>query len=258
VLKLRSRTTAEGATVAPQRRPPKDTRRRFVDRRRARRRRILRWTLAGLLLVALVGTGVWLVFASSVLAVTGTEVRGTDVLSTGEVESVAQVPEDVPLATVDLDAIRARVEDLAAVKSADVSRSWPHTVRIDVTERRALAFVAWNGGWRGVDEAGVLFRDYDTRPTGMPEVKTMSTTPVEALAESAKIVAALPPAILDRVAFVQVGSIDDISLTLKNQSVVQWGSSDESADKAAVLRVLLDQPARSYDVTAPGRPTIPR
>jgi len=211
-----------------------------------------------LLLVGLVATAVWLVFGSSVLAVTRTEVRGTAVLTSAEVQEVAEVPRDVPLATVDLDAIQARVEDLAAVESADVSRSWPHTVRIRVTERQALAYVSWNGGWRGLDDAGVLFRDYQDRPEGLPEVRTMSTTPVEALAEAAAVIDALPAPILARVAYLEVRSIDDIALRLRNDAVVEWGSSDDSPDKAAVLEVLLRQPARSYDVTAPSRPTVRR
>ncbi len=230
----------------------------FARHRRERRRTLLRRLLIALAALAVVLGGIWLVFFSSVLAVTGADVRGADVVDEDEVTTAARVPVGVPLATVDLEAIRARVEDLAPVRSADVSRSWPDKVRIDVTEREALAFVAWNGGWRGFDEAGVLFRDYDTMPKGMPQVRVTSTTPVEALAESAAIVRSLPRGLLRQVEYVEVGSIDDITLRLRDAAVVRWGSADQSNDKAAVLEVLLRQPARVYDVTAPGRPTISR
>jgi cell division protein FtsQ len=34
-----------------------------------------------------------------------------------------------------------------------------------------------------------------------------------------------------------------------------WGSAEDSADKAAVLAVLLEQRADEIDVSVPGRPT---
>ena len=94
----------------------------------------------------LVAGGVWLVLFSSVLAVQDTEVRGTEVLSAAEVADVAAAPHGVPLATADLAAVQARVEDLAPVESAEVSRAWPHTVRVDVTERTAVAVVRAGAG----------------------------------------------------------------------------------------------------------------
>ena len=257
MLKVRSRPSAapdepEGAVAARQR---------FQRRQRARRWRAVRRLLVGLAAVALVAGLVWLVFFSDVLAVEGAEVRGADVLEAAEVEAAAQVPVGEPLATVDLDAIEARVEDLAAVRSAAASRSWPDQVRIEVTERVAVAVVSWEGQWRGLDEQGVLFRTFPARPEDLLEVQMSASTPAEALAESAAVISALPAELLGRVRFVEVGSVDGIALHLKGGALVNWGSADESEDKVAVLTVLLDRrgpAAREYDVTAPGRPTIRR
>lgn len=239
--------------------PPRNNERdRFRRRSRARRRRAVRRMILAAAVVAVVAVGVWLVFFSTVLAVSGVQVRGTQVLSASQVEAAAKVPHDVPLATVDLAAIEARVEDLAPVQSADVSRSWPHAVLITVHERKAVAFVARDGGYRGVDRAGVLFRDYPQRPSGLPEIQMQPTTPVDALTEGAAAVAAMPPGLVSRVARVDVRTIDNITLHLKSGAAVTWGSADESADKARVLAVLLAQKAKAYDVTAPGHPTIRR
>ena len=242
-----------GAASSPQREQD-----RFRRRSRARRWRTVRRVLLAVAAVALVAAGVWLVFFSSVLAVTGVQVRGTDVLSDARVKAVAKVPHDVPLATVDLSAIQARVEDLAPVRSAEVSRSWPHSVVITVHEREAVAFVARDGSYRGVDDSGVLFRDYPARPTDLPEIQMQPTTPVDALTEGAAVVAAMPPQLVAKVAYVDVRSIDNITLHLKNGATVTWGSADQSTDKAQVLAVLLAQKAKEYDVTAPGHPTIRR
>jgi cell division protein FtsQ len=233
------------------------TRQRVLRRQRARRWVVVRRVLALLALVGLVVGGVWLVFFSSVLAVHQVQVRGTDVLSAAAVETAAAVPQDVPLATSDLGAIQGRVEDLAPVASAEVSRVWPDTIRIDVTERQAAAVVDWEGSWRGLDEEGVLFRTYPKRPMGLPVLSIRSSTTSEALAEAAKVVGAVPDPVVKRLDHVQVGSIDDIDLVLGDGTTIRWGSADQSADKAEVLSLLMaKQKAGIYDVTAPGRPTI--
>lgn len=265
MLKLRSRPGSGSTAVRAPREPGvpdgvkvASARKKFLRRQRARRWLVWRRILAALAVVALVGGLVWLFLFSSVLAVKGAEVRGVEVLTTAEVEEAAAVPLAVPLATVDLGAIEARVEALPAVESAEASRGWPDQVSIEVTEREAVAVVAWEGQWRGLDETGVLFRTYPEEPAGLPHVIMSAATPAEALAEAAAVVQALPSEILDRVDHLEVTSIDGISLRLTGGATVMWGSADESGNKAAVLEILLQDQARVYDVTAPGRPTIRR
>lgn len=232
------------------------TRRRFLRRQRARRWLVWRRILLAVAVVGAVTALVWVVFFSSVLAVKGAVVEGVEVLSAEQVRAVAAVPEGVPLATADLDAVGARVETLAPVRSVEVSRSWPDQVRIVVEERTAVAVVLDDGLWRGLDEEGVLFRDFAERPADLPEVRMRASTPVEALAEAAAVLDALPSDLLQRVSFLDVRTIDAITMTLQGGAVVNWGSAEQSARKVQVLRVLLEQEARTYDVTAPGRPTI--
>ena len=252
MLKLRPRPSA----TTPEDQQGLVTRRKFLRRQRARRWLVWRRILMVLGVIGLVAGGFWLVFFSPVLAVEGDEVTGVSVLTDAEVSKVAEVPDQVPLATVDLAAIEARVEGLAAVESAEVSRAWPDTVHIAVREREAVAVVSWLGRWRGLDETGVLFRGYRGKPAGLPEVNMRAATPIDVLAEAAAVVTSLPEEILAKVEYLDVRSIDAISLRLRTGQTVNWGSADQSEDKAAVLAVLMERKARVYDVTAPGRPTI--
>lgn len=259
MLKLRPRpatSSAAGPATLPDGVKVASARKKFLRRQRARRWLVWRRILLALAVIGLVGGLVWLVLFSSVLAVKGAEVRGVELLTAAEVEQAAAVPLGVPLATADLAAIEARVEALPAVESADASRSWPDRVTVEVTERQAVAVVDWEGQWRGLDSSGVLFRSYPDRPEGLPRVLMQAATPAEALAEAAAVVEALPADVLDRVDHLEVRSIDGISLELTGGATVMWGSADESGNKAAVLQVLLQDKARVYDVTAPGRPTI--
>ncbi len=248
--------TRTAGEASPDARVVEQTRRRFLRRRRARR--LLMWRRIALVVAATAAIGGlgWLIFFSPVLAVKGAVVEGLDVLSVAEVETAADVPVGTPLARADLSAVAARVEALAAVDSVAVSRSWPDTIAVVVTERVSVATVQRDGQWHGLDDEGVLFRTYPERPSDLPEVRMRASTPVDALAAAATVVRALPADLLARVAFLEVRTKDSIALTLRGGGRVVWGSAEESARKVQVLGVLLRQEARSYDVSAPGRPTV--
>ena len=231
-------------------------RKRFARRQWARRWLAWRVVLAVLAVLAAVAGVVWLVFFSSVLAVKGVQVEGTAVLDPRDVRQVAAVPTGSPLAGVDLDEVADRVEALAPVLDVDVSRAWPSRIRIDVTERLAVAVVDQAGVLHGVDEEGVMFRRYPSRPPSPPLLRIGAATQADALAEAARVVDTLPAEIASRVEYVSVSTVDTISLRLRSGQTVQWGSADESGHKAEVLAVLLEQKASLYDVTVPGQPVI--
>lgn len=231
------------------------SRRRFARRQWARRWLDWKYVVAVVLLVGTVVAAIWAVFFSSFLAVQGIEVDGTQTLRTGQIRSAAAVPTGEPLARVDLDAVRRRVESIAIVRSADVTRQWPDTVLITVEERVAVAVVGIAGRIRGMDAEGVIFSDYEQAPPGMPRVQTSTETRSDALQEAARVIAALPPDLAAIVDYLDVETVDQISLVLRDGRTVGWGSADASAEKARVLAALLDRPAQTYDVSVPGQPT---
>lgn len=243
----------------PRRRRPADPqarmRRRFTRRQWARRLISARRALVLLVVVGLGAVAVWAVWFSSWLSVSKVEVEGTSQLTSAEVESAAQVPMGEALASVDLAAVRTRVESLAGVASADVTRSWPDGVRIAVTERQAVAVVRIGGQLRGMDAGGVVFRTYRQAPVGLPSVTSAAGTSAEALAEAAAVVTSLPAEVAAKVDHLDVRTVDAIALVLRDGRTVEWGSSADSSQKAEVLQVLLRQDARVYDVSVPSRPT---
>lgn len=230
-------------------------RRRFARRQWARRWMRWRVVVAVLAVVALVATSVWLVFFSTVLAITKVAVDGNRLLGPDRVLAVAEVPMGEQLALVDLEAISRRVAALAEVEDVDVTRSWPDEIRIDVTERTAIAVVELGGRLRGLDAEGVVFRDFRTAPKGMPRVRPTTSTGADALAEAAGVVAVLPSDLATRVDHVEVQTIDQITLVLRDGRQVLWGSAEQSELKARVLPELLAaQRAQVYDVSVPESP----
>lgn len=231
------------------------TRRRFARRQWARRWGAWRWVAGLVLLIGLAAGGSWLVFSSSVLAVQGSVVSGTGYLTAEQVRGAAQVPIGEPLATVDLDAIANRVEALAPVESVDVTRQWPDQVRIVLTERTPVAVVDVGGSLRGMDPEGVLFREYPRLPGDLPVVHTFAGADAEARREAAGVVAAMPAELAARVDHLEVVTMDQITLVLRDGRNVIWGSARDSVEKAKVLGLLLRHRAQQYDVSVPAQPT---
>lgn len=237
--------------------PREVTRKRFA--RRQWSRRWLAWRVVAVAVLAVAGVAglLWTVFVSSLLAVDGVEVRGNQLLTAEQVQAAADAPDGTPLARVDIDAITARIEAMPAVESVDVSRQWPSAILIDITERQAVAAIEVDGKLRGIDEDGVVFRDFARAPANLPLIKVAPATRGEAMAEAAAVVGVLPADVARRVAYVDVKTVDELSLVMRGGKVVVWGSADESEQKARVLDALLvaRKGARVYDVSVPGQPT---
>jgi cell division protein FtsQ len=239
--------------------PAYRSRRRFARRQWLRRWLVWRYVIGSVLLVLVTVLGVWLVFFSSTLTVKHVDVQGESMLSQQHILDAAKVPSGAHLVQLDLGAIRTRVAGLAAVKRVDVSREWPDGVLIKVTERRVVAAVEMGGRYQAMDEDGVLFRSYVHPPAGLPRVVSTASISSQALAEAARVIAALPSGLASRVDHVGVRGIDQVTLTMRSGATVVWGSDAQSPLKAEVLVRLLAHPAGTCDVSVPGQPvTSPR
>jgi cell division protein FtsQ len=228
-----------------------------ADAGRPRRRRWtnLRPLLVLLTLAVLAGAGWWTVYHSSLLDARKVSIGGLRVLPRDQVAQVAAVPTGRPLARVDLDAIRARVAAVPRVASAEVERDWPHTVRISVRERVTVLVVPDAGRFAEIDKDGVRFGTVDAAPSGVPVVKAdANTVSRETLRGVFQVVSALPPPVAHRVRDITARTPDDIVLALDQGESVVWGGADASDRKALVLAVLLQRPAKYYDVSAPDAP----
>lgn len=236
---------------------------RIATRRFRRRRRVGRWravrrvAVVALVLAVLVAAG-WLVFFSDYVTAERVEVTGVATVPTARVRDAARVPLGTPLARVDLSSVRARVEAIPAVRSVEVSRSWPHAVRIRVQERTPVGVVERDDALRSVDADGVVFGHYAARPRALPLVQAKGGSGSAALRGAGRVLASLPPVVLHRVDTVRVAGIDDVRLVLRSGLQVVWGSASASAQKAEVLMALMRHAAHGaheVDVSVPGRPT---
>ena len=208
-----------------------------------------------LLVLALLATGGWLVGFSSVLAARTVRVTGFRTLSADEVRTAARVPLGVPLARQDVDAIATRVHALRVVDSVTVSRTWPTTVSIAVTERTPVLAVRQPDGFVLIDASGTWYLTVPTVPAGVL-LADVDPTNAPMLAELAVVASALPNGLKGKVYKFTALSRDGIKLVLKDGDVASWGDSSESKLKAEVLTALLKRKATAYDVSAPHSPAL--
>src|SRR5699024_2186782 len=124
---------------------------RLAEQTRARRRLAWRKVLLALGVLVLVGAAAWAVLVSPLLALDVADVR---VSGAGEGTTVAQ--EDVlsvvaghagtPLARLDTGDLAAQIGEITTVRSAQVTRSWPHGLAVDITARVPVAAATTDDG----------------------------------------------------------------------------------------------------------------
>jgi cell division protein FtsQ len=232
--------------------------RRFMARARKRRlRAALPWAV-GAGVVVVVSAVLWVIYGTAVLGVRNVQVVGTDFLTPLQVEQAASVPMKEPLARVDLDAVRARVQGLAAVDKAVVSRSWPGTIKVDVVERTPVAAVpVGTEQWTLIVGAGVAYRSVSRRADGLPLAQLAAPGPGDVNTRSAlTVLSSLTDELREQLVGISVKAPAQIKLMLRGDRTVVWGDDTQSATKAQVATALLKRKGDTIDVSAPDVVTI--
>jgi cell division protein FtsQ len=212
------------------------------------------FVLAG---VGILGAIAWALLGSRFLVVRAITVTGTHLVSHAQVIAAAGVPAGTPLIRVDPAQVATRVEEkIPQVASAQVSKQWPDGLAITVRERVPVMSVRMTGSkYDLVDHDGVIIRYAATRPAAMPVLQT--TVPGAELrgnpgvATVAEVLTGLPPWLSRQVSSVAVNG-PTVTLYLTGSRTVIWGGPDRAEVKAHELAILMRDPARYFDVSAPG------
>lgn len=218
-------------------------------------RRSLRWRRVGraLLLVTVLLLVAWLLLVSSWLGVDRVQVVGQQRVTQAQVEQAAAVVDGSPLARVDTDAVERRVGRLAPVGDVEVTRSWPGTLRVAVTERTPVAGIVAATGVTLVDGTGVLFGTEPRLPDAVVRLQVTAPGPDDpATLAALAVLRELPPALRDRVRIVRAATSSSVELLVADGKRVVWGAPGGTATKAAAALVLLRTDSPVVDVSAPG------
>lgn len=221
-------------------------------RRRALRRR---W-VAALTVLTVAGLAYVLLF-TSLLGVRSVEVAGMRTVSAETIRAAADVPGLRPMLRVDTDVIEARVSRLTTVATVEVSRSWPSTIEIAVTERTPIGFYDTGESLHLVDGSGVVYKEIPQPPRGLPELRLPKVAPGDPATRAVTdVLESLLPQLRERVTSIGARTPGSVEFTLRGGKVVRWGDASQSERKSKVLAALLTRKGKVYDVTSPELPTI--
>lgn len=230
----------------------------YAARMRARSRwRRLSVTVAVALCLCVLA-GYLLLWHTSLIAVRGIRVMGTKNVTVATVLGAAQIRTGSPMAALDPAAVAARVQRIPQIASAEVSRDWPGTVIVTVTERVAAALVPDARGYEVVDSGGTVFGQVSGPTTGLPVITVSAPAKAQEVVPGAlSALRALPASVDKTVSAITASDPYAITLRLTDGATVNWGGGDRAADKARDLVALLRIGGhRHYDVSAPDAPAM--
>ena len=220
-----------------------------------------RWRAAffALMAIAIVAGVGWALLESRFFVVRSVQVTGTHLVTPAQVRSAADIPAGLPLIRVNDAAVAHRVDQLRQVQSARVTRDWPDTVAISVTERVPALAVPASQGYDLIDKDGVVVESVSEQPLDTP-ILDLPAGPAQpaalrgnrAVYAAAVVVRELPRYLARKLVSVQAPSATEVTLRLSGGVSIIWGGTDRAAEKAKELAVLMRTHARSYDVSAPG------
>ena len=200
------------------------------------RARKLLYTAIALALVAVLY--VVLVFFSPLLATQKITVRGTSLLETTQVEQKLEPLRGVPLTRIDEKRVRELIGQDNVLRSVQVESRPPHELVVTLKERAAIAIVKVGETYHTVDTDGVSLMESSSEPsTSVPLVRLNGDDPQHSdeFRTISTALSAMPAELLAQVKEASATSTSSITLTLRDNTTVQWGTAQESELKAKVL-----------------------
>ena len=235
------------------------------------RARKLLYTASVLAIIAVLY--VVLVFFSPLLATQKITVRGTSLLETTQVEQKLGPLRGVPLTRIDEKKVRELIGQDNLLRSVQVESRPPHELVVTLKERTAVAVVKQGDTYHTVDSDGVSLLESATQPdTSVPLVRFSGDDPKtsDEFRTISTVLSAMPSELLVQVKEAGATSTSSITITLRDNTTVQWGTAEESELKAKVLLSLRQAIAKRaqeeksseaqmqnvtiYDVSAPRVP----
>jgi cell division protein FtsQ len=222
-----------------------------------------------LVLVTVVVAG-YAVSRSPLLSVHAVDVQGGSHVSADDVRAAAGIGDGAPMTGVSVDDVTRRVEAIPWVDTATVTRRWPRTVAIDVTERRVAAVLDdGHGGWLLIDRSGrVLGPTPPIAPGfGVHVDGVAAAAPgqdVDARIQGAlALVDRLTPNLRGRVQSIHVNPDGTVDVHIFPTGTVAFGRPDDGLDaKVRALQAVLAQADLTnlcrLDLRVPDSPVLTR
>lgn len=221
----------------------------------------LRSLLAGLLALILL---VLATMFTPLLAIDKIVVSGNKKVPTAQIQAALKHRLGSALTMVSDGDIASDLGKFKLIESISLVSRPPHVLEVRITERAAIATVIRGGVRYLYDPAGInlgVATGREKIPTILVNDDPKTSTNYQ---QAIDVLLALPLQLLDRVAYIQAKSKDNVTMQLRGNSAqtIIWGDSSNSILKSKVLKaLLLKTPTNvraTFDVSAPLTPSVTR
>jgi len=228
-----------------------------------------RIAILGVLLVVSLAALLWIYTSTGVLNVKSVEVKGNEVLDADYLRSLSGITRDTHLLKMDVKAVESALLSEPYVAGVNISRRYPNTVVLGVTERQPTGVILQNGKYNLVDQEGMILESADARPPGLVEIKDLELVLLFPgmeisgmdFATVTSLLGSLPPALKEVATAVGLKGGGGLYLEGRGTVVIYGEASDLSRKNVIALMALtglVDRYAavEYIDVSFPDHPVL--
>ena len=204
-----------------------------------------RLVMTGFGVVLFIGLAL-IVLASPIVAVRTVQVEGAKYADAALVGSVSDSLKGKSVLTVDTKTARERLESDPWIKSARITTNLPSRVLIQINERIPVAwFLGVDNRARVIDEDGLVLSVVEGRPTqymwieGTGSNLTAGASSAAAYRAAGQLAMSLPSELEPMVKHLGVAGSEQITMTLKTGTVINFGAPVDMRNKLVNVVVLL-------------------
>ncbi len=220
------------------------------------------------LLLFLCVIAVYSLFHSAFFQIASIEVAGNKYFTREEILSFADLSTGHNIFALNAVASQAALEEQPRIAKAAIQKRYPDKLRVQITERKPVAILAFGGSYLELDKDGyVLGVLSDNEPISLPMITGASPSYVRTgarleqpqICDAAAIAGVLGEDLSRQIAEINIDRRSFVLITLSNVEVL-WGSATQLREKAAVLNTLsgelTDKAGKLLDLRIPKSPVL--
>ena len=197
-----------------------------------------------------------------ILAIDKIVISGESRVSEKQILKVLKKYIGTPLPTISEESVARDLKGFPIIESIALVSRPPHTLEVKLTERTPIAIVVSGGVQYLYDPAGVKLGPASGQEKLPTVIVTGNPKDSDTYRQAIDVILALPLQLLDRVAYIQAKTRDNVTMRLRGVSAqtVIWGDSTDSILKSKVLKTLLLKTSTkiraTFDVSSPLTPSV--
>ena len=238
----------------------------FRNHRRPKRWNIIE-SIFFILLVLVTG---YILLQSPLFEVRRVTVRGNQFLNEEKIRAVADISIGVNIFKIDLSSAVSNLKMVPMIKEVHVTRSFPSTVVIAVTERKPAGLLPDGEGFIEVDEEGVYLQKAGAGVPGLPVITGVhgdipnpgQVVRAERLEDALTVIDGLPDEVVANLSEVHVEETGQLSIYTIEGIQCRFGTAADIQEKGIVLSHTLAELRRQgakvqyIDLTSASKPVV--